>query len=370
MFTGIFSTCGECWSVHACLDRSWCSDLNYPAQSCRSLKAKCCSRVRFFQISPTLTWLTEMSLSAQTFDSNWQHHLTDNLPSCWEPGKSGHGVAPKKCQAVCATCFTDSNIQSLDKHSDIISGSPYFLVEKYCRCIESNVIWERMPSTWGAQTVLPFSPWPWICCQPVVSVSGCPMYSRPMQNVAPKYIQICLQHIKTSRLFWMLICQPCCCNIRANSLAGQATQNACHVDLWWFVCVCNAAKGLKRKTPKPKKPSAVCWHFIDFMVPRNLVQWLPAGFQPGPGRPGSPVAVSALSANEACHAVGRHTANRPVGTFVTWLCVKRVVRQTMAIPKSTGFSSFSQIVILWKFGWFPFLGKPRNQPERDKYVTA
>ena len=50
MFTGIFSTCVECWSVHACLDRSWCSDLNYPAQSCRSLKAKCCSRVRFFQI--------------------------------------------------------------------------------------------------------------------------------------------------------------------------------------------------------------------------------------------------------------------------------------------------------------------------------
>lgn len=111
-----------------------------------------------------------------------------------------------------------------------------------------------------------------------------------------------------------------------------------------FVCVCNAAKGLKRKTPKPKKPSAVCWHF---MVPRNLVQWLPAGLQPGPG---SPVAVSALSANEACHAAGRHTANRPVGTW-----------QTMAIPKSTGFS---------KFGWFSFSGKPRNQPERDKYVTA
>ena len=171
-----------------------------------------------------------MSLSAQTFDSNWQHHCV--LTTCYPAGNQANldmavscCVAPKKCQAVCATCFTDSNIQSLDKHSDIISGSPYFLVEKYCRCIESNVIWERMPSTWGAQTVLPFNPWPWICCQPVVSVSGCPMYSRPMQNVAPKYIQICLQHIKTSRLFWMLICQPCCCNI------CQATQNACHVDL-------------------------------------------------------------------------------------------------------------------------------------------
>ena len=34
----------------------------------------------------------------------------------------------------------------------------------------------------------------------------------------------------------------------------------------------------------------------------------------GVAGPGSPVAVSALSANEACHAAGRHTANRPVGT--------------------------------------------------------